>query len=270
MPKFFIMLKYTLGHSIFLLLLANSYAQALIGIVVYKQTVVSDTMVGIEIVNKATLYFDARENKSVYVTRRLNAGEEKKKGEIVRKDDGLIFIKPADNGVDALGKIIYKSQKTKEIVFREHVGSKVVIITDTYPEINWEIFNETKKIGDLDCQKAQGDFRGRHYTAWFSNKFPTTDGPFKLCGLPGLILEAYDEKKHFIFSVVSVEFPKKIEEPLISPTQGEDIDFKLFYKQKLKATEDARKKLQSINEAHNIKSFEERFSFNFLERNIKD
>jgi len=49
------------------------------------------------------------------------------------------------------------------------------------------------------CQKAEGDFRGRHYIAWFSNKILIPDGPWKLCGLPGLILEAYDEKKTVYF-----------------------------------------------------------------------
>lgn len=263
------MVKLLLALLIFLFFSLNSNAQTLSGVVEYNESIITDTIKIFGSTNEGTLFFDVGQNKSVYVTDR-NLNPEPDKHIFEKKDDGTTVAKKTNKNGSKIGKILYKNYFEKKLIFRDGFMGKAFIVNDAYPEINWQILDSSKSIKDLVCQKAEGEFRGRHYTAWFTNKIPVPDGPWKLCGLPGLILEAYDEKKHFIFSVVSVEFPKKIEEPLISPTQGEDIDFKLFYKQKLKATEDARKKLQSINEAHNIKSFEERFSFNFLERNIKD
>ena len=66
-----------------------------------------------------------------------------------------------------------------------------------YMPIDWKISEETKTMQDMVLQKAECDFRGRHYIAWFNPKIPIPDGPWKLRGLPGLILEATMRKNTF-------------------------------------------------------------------------
>lgn len=59
-------------------------------------------------------------------------------------------------------------------------------------EMNWEIGDSVRTILDYECVMAETDYHGRHWTVWFTPDIPIQDGPWKLCGLPGLILEARD------------------------------------------------------------------------------
>ena len=59
--------------------------------------------------------------------------------------------------------------------------------------IKWKISSEKEKIGEWNAQKAEADFAGRHWTAWFSTEIPIQDGPYKFQGLPGLIVKIEDK-----------------------------------------------------------------------------
>ena len=66
---------------------------------------------------------------------------------------------------------------------------------------------------------ATSDFRGRRWTAWFATDIPVSDGPWKLGGLPGLILEAYDKGHQYTFTAVGLE--RVAEEPIVFTPSGE-------------------------------------------------
>ena len=70
---------------------------------------------------------------------------------------------------------------------------------------------QTKKIGNFLCQKAVSNFRGRDYVAWFAKDIPVHAGPWKFYGLPGLILEVYDEngKFHIQAQEIIIDFKKE-------------------------------------------------------------
>lgn len=81
------------------------------------------------------------------------------------------------------------------------------LVQDSLPKINWKITRETKYIKNYKCQQAIGYWRGRNYTAWFSTDLPYFYGPWKLNGLPGLILEAKDDKNEVGFVCDSILIP---------------------------------------------------------------
>lgn len=68
----------------------------------------------------------------------------------------------------------------------------------------WQIQSETKELLGYSCQLASCDFRGRTWYAWFSTDIPINEGPWKLFGLPGLVLEAWDSKKHYAYKAVGL------------------------------------------------------------------
>jgi GLPGLI family protein len=89
------------------------------------------------------------------------------------------------------------------------------VIVDTLPEIEWQLTAETKTIDSLSCQKAIGKFRGRTYTAWYAKEIPVAVGPWKLHGLPGLIVEAEDSLGEVKFIFESLHIPVDTEPTII-------------------------------------------------------
>lgn len=100
----------------------------------------------------------------------------------------------------------------KNTMWSSSLEDDLVYVKETAPKINWKLVNETKKIGKFLCKKAVANFRGRDYTAWYTKEIPVPYGPWKLHGLPGLILEAYDTDKFVYWYFKSVEYPTNNEE----------------------------------------------------------
>lgn len=73
---------------------------------------------------------------------------------------------------------------------------------------NWEITEETAVIDGYMAQKASCDFGGRRWEAWFTPEIPYSEGPYKFCGLPGLILNIADTDGHYVFELLSIEAPE--------------------------------------------------------------
>lgn len=69
----------------------------------------------------------------------------------------------------------------------------------------WKLTADTDTLLGYPCRRAECDFKGRHWIAWFTEEIPVSEGPWKLGGLPGLILKAYDSENHYCFSAAGIE-----------------------------------------------------------------
>ncbi len=71
----------------------------------------------------------------------------------------------------------------------------------------WTLKNETKKIKSFTCKKATTSFRGRTYTAWYTEELSVIGGPWKFDGLPGLILAVSSDDN--VLSIEATKIEKK-------------------------------------------------------------
>lgn len=106
---------------------------------------------------------------------------------------------------------IYKNYPEGEMTVTDGLSLQDYVYEDDLHSQDWEIMDSLKVILDYQCQKAICYFRGREWTAWFSPDIPVSDGPWKFSGLPGLIMEAYDNGKQYHFNIIGLE---KTEEPI--------------------------------------------------------
>lgn len=100
---------------------------------------------------------------------------------------------------------VYKDFKTQKMFFRGKIGFEKVATSEPIPDFQWEMLEGDSIVCDYHCQKARTTFRGRTWVVWYSLDLPYNDGPWKLSGLPGLILKATDMKGDFSFSAYKIE-----------------------------------------------------------------
>jgi len=135
------------------------------------------------------------ERTTMYNSFTLAATLEKVKKDLAAKQGGRFFV----NSPNISNEVLYLFPRESKAFTVNRLGTSTYIIPQEYPQIDWQIGGETKEIGGYQCQQATGTFGGRHYTVWFTTELPFPYGPWKLHGLPGLILEAADSKQEVVF-----------------------------------------------------------------------
>lgn len=70
---------------------------------------------------------------------------------------------------------------------------------------NWQIIPDSiATLIGYKCQLAKAYFKGRLWYAWYTEDIPLSEGPWKLYGLPGLVLRAYDRNKQYVFDAIGM------------------------------------------------------------------
>lgn len=103
--------------------------------------------------------------------------------------------------LDTMRYSILSDQQNKRILHLERVpGQKnYCVVQEALDLVEWNFTGKSKEIQGFHCLEANGRFAGRQYTVWFTDSIPAFFGPWKLHGLPGLVLEAYDESREVNF-----------------------------------------------------------------------
>lgn len=129
----------------------------------------------------------------------------------IEKDSTMYAITKSGNNLTAFSMIGKVKPKFKYYVIKNFdnntmqfydIGLKSLYYEENLVKIPWTIQSETKKFGNTLCQKATANLYGRNWTAWFTKEIPINDGPYKFSGLPGLIINLYDEKQDYVFLMI--------------------------------------------------------------------
>lgn len=112
----------------------------------------------------------------------------------------------------AEGEYLFKNMpEGKNTVYHNFGFDNYVYAEDIEPQ-EWILGDSVRSILGYECRLAECDYRGRHWIAWYAPEIAVSEGPWKLGGLPGLILEAYDSRRHYVFTALGMttEVPGKV------------------------------------------------------------
>lgn len=167
---------------------------------------------------KTELYFlDIKDNRSMFRSERN------------RKSDSLKAATRFGYG----SKINFNNQFDVVKDYGKNTVFKV-IISPLYKDLfllkpdvlEWKITGERLKISEYECQKAEVNYGGRNWNAWFTTTIPISDGPYVFGQLPGLIVKVADEANEFSFDLIKVQ--KNDWSELHEPKNATEINWEKF------------------------------------------
>ena len=93
--------------------------------------------------------------------------------------------------------------------------AEVVAVETIYPyryesheppaKVNWTLTSDTMTICEMLCYRAMGKLYGKQWTVWYTEDVPSSAGPWKLRGLPGLIVRAEDSEGFHCFELYGIK-----------------------------------------------------------------
>ncbi len=103
---------------------------------------------------------------------------------------------------------IYKNFDNNNVTVYDEISSTLFKFNEII-KLKWKLHTDTIMVKDIVLKKATTSFKGRDYIAWYNEKIPYSDGPYKFSGLPGLIFKIYDTKMHFNYELVNYKIYSK-------------------------------------------------------------
>jgi GLPGLI family protein len=94
---------------------------------------------------------------------------------------------------------VYKNYPAGKVTTLDQIASNRFRCEEVNERPGWELRPDTLTLLSYPCQKAVCRFKGRTWEAWFTPAIPRSEGPWKLHGLPGLILKASDSRGEYLF-----------------------------------------------------------------------
>ena len=128
----------------------------------------------------------------------------------VGQTSGIIGSNPGWGALPSLSFYLYRNYPSKGKSTYCHFihEPRIFYYEEDIPQIDWQLVSGDTTLLGYQCQKATCKFRGRDWTVYYTMDIPISEGPWKLCGLPGLVLYARESLGEYTFSCAGIEKPE--------------------------------------------------------------
>ncbi|MDE6791503.1 MAG: GLPGLI family protein [Muribaculaceae bacterium] len=100
---------------------------------------------------------------------------------------------------------IFKNYPEGKLTHTEKICQDWFQYEEEMPQLDWELTDSVATVLGYECQSARCKFRGREWTVFYTEEIPLPEGPWKLHGLPGLIMKASDENGYYTFECIGIK-----------------------------------------------------------------
>jgi GLPGLI family protein len=123
---------------------------------------------------------------------------------------------------------IYKTAATHQLIYDDHIGLAHYRYEEPAGFLTWVITPDRASRAGYACQRATTTLGGRQWEAWFTREVPVSEGPYKFSGLPGLIVQVADTRRHYVFELLALGKPtpaRLVALPVKAPTSTDRATF---------------------------------------------
>ena len=135
---------------------------------------------------------------------------------VIRNPDGSVTVDYSKGPIKKVYTYVLTDKEKGELTHYGKWGNEQRYYNEPLDEMIWEVGDSTANILGYECVLAETDYHGRHWKAWFTPEIPVSFGPWKLHGLPGLILSA-DAGEGFGFQATGIESTDRLMTPIYNP-----------------------------------------------------
>ncbi|UZT96615.1 GLPGLI family protein [Chryseobacterium fluminis] len=208
------MKKYMISLLVFIISMLHSQSVTCIYELKFRPDQDKDSLVA------SPFYLEIDGKKSIF-----RSGSERRSDSIVQKTGlgpgrGMLFF------TDLFAKKNLDTKEIQKVIITPTMRTRFYIAIED--KLDWKMTSEKQKIGELYCQKAEVDYGGRHWTAWFADSMNLQEGPYIFNGLPGLIVKIADSRSDYDFSLIQLKNVKNSD--FFTPPSGKKITWMDFQK----------------------------------------
>lgn len=92
-----------------------------------------------------------------------------------------------------------------QVTVRDAIPPSIYETQEKRKDIKWTLNDDTQMVAGYQCKMAVCQLHGLKWTVRYAEDIPTTAGPWKLCGLPGLIVEAVSDDGIHRFTLTELQ-----------------------------------------------------------------
>ena len=144
-------------------------------------------------------------NKTTYCYSRWEEDNDLLYDSIMAKGGNINDFLVAQGPISSFDERVIKNYPSKGNLTVTCTLGQEFIYNEPMVKTDWILEPGDTTIVSYHCKKAICNFRGRKWTAWYTLDIPISEGPWKIDGLPGMILKAYDSKGQYSFECFQIK-----------------------------------------------------------------